>query len=107
MIIGSKQGNKIKLEATRNGFVYKNSYAFYEKSDDICYISEHGIEGDEITEETVTYKYSDFLELATKYVKRNNLKDSPEEIAEELFDSVDWQDPTTLLNDWEMALNED
>jgi len=106
MIIGLIQGNKIELGETENGYVYKNSLAFDKKSDEICYIPELGIEGNIITEETSAYKYSDFLELAIKYIKRNNLKDTPQKIAEKLFDCVDWQHPSTLLDDWEMHLDE-
>ena len=106
-IIGTIKGNKVELGQTENGYIYKNSIAFNNKTDEICYIPELGIEGDTITEDTNTYKYSDFLELGRDYIKRTGLSNTPQDIAEMLFDCVDWQDPSTLLNDWEMDLEEE
>lgn len=101
MITGKLNGNKVEFGETDNGFVYKNSIEFDNKTEKICYIPEYGIEGDVITEESSVYRYSDFLELATNYVKRNNLSNTPQDIAESLFDCVDWQDPSTVLDEWE------
>lgn len=67
---------------TEQGFVYKNEWAFYSHSTDICYIPELGDE---------PYRYQDFLELC-KF----------QEFAEDVFQTVDWQFPETYwdeLND--------
>lgn len=85
---------------TENGYIYKNSFAFYKQTDEICYIPELG-------EDTSVYRYSDFLEMATDYVKRTGLSNTPQDIAEKLFECVDWQHPSTLLDEWEIHLDEE
>lgn len=107
MIIGLIQGDRVELGETDNGYVYKNSFAFYKQTDEICYIPELGIEGDTITEDTSVYRYSDFLEIATVYVKENRLSIMPQDIAEQLFECVDWQHPDTLLTEWEIHLKDE
>ena len=62
------------------GEVYKNSKAFYEKSNEVCYLSELN---------DYKYTYEDFLNIAY----------GSEEVAEFLFDIVDWQSPETLVED--------
>jgi len=107
MIIGELNGLHVELGETENGYVYKNTVEFENKSDKICYIPELGIDGDTITDDTAIYKYSDFLDLATDYIRRNCLRNIlAETLALELFESVDWQHPSTLLGDWEIHLSE-
>ena len=64
---------------TEQGFVYKNEWAFYSHSDEICYIPELG---DEL------YRYQDFLELCEF-----------QEFAEDVFQTVDWQFPETYWDE--------
>lgn len=64
---------------TEQGFVYKNKWAFYSHSDEICYIPELGDE---------PYRYQDFLELCEF-----------QEFAEDVFDAVDWQFPETYWDE--------
>lgn len=74
---------------TEQGFVYKNKWAFYSHSDEICYIPELGDE---------PYRYQDYLELCEF-----------EEFAEDVFQTVDWQFPETywdeLVDDEEFMEN--
>lgn len=63
------------------GEVYKNSKAFYEKSNEVCYLSELN---------DYKYTYKDFL----------NLAHGSEEVAEFLFDDVNYQSPEALLEDY-------
>lgn len=67
---------------TEQGMVFKDFNAFREKTDRICYIPEH----DTFDE---AYTYSDFLKMAT----------GNQEIAAQIFEMVDWQHPTTLLDE--------
>lgn len=64
---------------TEQGFVYKNKWAFYSHSDDICYIPELGDE---------PYRYQDFLELCEF-----------DEFAQDVFETVDWQYPETYWDE--------
>ena len=64
---------------TEQGFVYKNEWAFYSHSDEICYIPEFGDE---------PYRYQDFLELCEF-----------QEFAEDVFQMVDWQFPETYWDE--------
>ena len=65
---------------TDQGEVYKNSKAFYKKLNEVCYIPELSDDG---------YTYEDFLSLTN----------GSEEVASMLFDTVDWQSPSTLLEE--------
>ena len=77
------EDGEIEKGYSEQGMIYKNSKAFYEKLDEICYVPEFNN-----TDEG--YKYEDFVRIAL-----NN-----QSIAEELFDSVDWQSPEVLLEEW-------
>lgn len=78
------EGNPVELrrEFFGQGWVFKDWGAFRDRLDAPCYVPE--------LDDTV-YTRRDFLELC------NN----QEEIAEELFDQLDWQSPSTLFNEWE------
>jgi len=96
----------VEFGETENGYVYKDYGAFYNKTDDICYIPELGLgigsEVHEITKDSSTYTYSQLLEMCKKYVDRNNLDKTAEELVVELFEAIDWQHPGTQLDFWEM-----
>jgi hypothetical protein len=103
MIIGELNGNSVELGYTSNGFCYKNYEAFDAKSDEICYIPEYGLDDenpDTITENTSVYRYKDILKLCEKHIKENGLSGSPTEMAKDVFEMLDWQHPTTLLDEW-------
>lgn len=75
------ENGEIVRGATHQGMVYKNSKAFYEKSDEVCYIPEL---------RDYRYNYQDFLDIAH----------GSEEVAQSLFNIVDWQSPENQINDW-------
>lgn len=89
------------------GWIYKNFEAFKNKTENICYVSEY--DEDEISE-GVGYRYKDFVKMAqefidndkevTEYCKQEET--TAEDIAENLFEMVDWQSPETLIVDWEI-----
>jgi len=97
---------KIEKEYFGQGFVYKNFDAFNNKTDEICYVSEHD---SDVISEGVGHKYKDFVRIGQEFIdsdedvkaycKRENV--SAEGIAEQLFEMVDWQSPETLICDWE------
>lgn len=76
-------GEKIEREFYGQGLIYKNDEAFYdtEHPDMVCYIPELS---------DSKYTRNSFLEIC------NNQP----EIAEELYTSVDWQHPETLMDEW-------
>jgi len=96
------------------GYGYKDEQAFVEKKG-ICYIPEHAfsdmdgksIECDEceVDEEKFDegFTYQDFYNLAKEFVEENEISDehSIETITQNLFDMVDWQYPSTLIDQWE------
>ena len=67
---------------TEQGMVFKDFGAFREKTDRICYIPEN----DTFNE---AYTYQDFMKMSTGNA----------DIANQLFAMVDWQHPTTLLDE--------
>lgn len=75
---------ELQREFFGQGWVFKDWEAFRERQDAPCYVPEF--------DDTV-YTANDFMALC------NNQR----EIAEELFDEADWQNPSTLMNDWENA----
>ena len=73
---------KIEREYFQQGWIFKDCGSFRNNMDAPCYVPE--------LDDTV-YTKKDFLQLC------NN----QEEIAEELFEQLDWQSPSTLFNEWE------
>ncbi len=73
---------EIKREFFRQGWVFKDWGAFRDSMDAPCYVPEL---------DDTAYTKRDFLELCN----------GQENIAEELFNQLDWQSPSTLFNEWE------
>jgi len=106
MIVGEIKGKSVEFGETENGYVYKNYIEFDKKSDKICYIPEFGLNDKNIIDkESYVFRYIDFFNMAKEYVKNNNLNNTYEDIARDIFDLVDWQHPKTLLDEWEMNLD--
>jgi len=74
-----KNMKTIEKFETDNGYCFKD-YKAFESKKGICYVPE-------LTDHK--YTYNDFLEIA-----KNN-----KELAQMLFDFVDWQHPETLYNE--------
>lgn len=74
------ENGEIEKGYTEHGSIYKNSKAFYEKSDEVCYIPDLS---------DVEYTYNDFLTIAG----------GKEDVAEMLFDSAKWEHPETTLDE--------
>ena len=71
----------IERGPTEQGYVFKDEEAYYESSDDkVCYVPELS---DEV------YTKQSFLDIAGE-----------QDLADELFDEVDWQYPETLFEEW-------
>ena len=77
-------GNIIELqrEFFRQGWVFKDWDTFHNRPDMPCYVPEL---------HDAVYTRNEFM----------NLCNGQEEIAERLFYEVDWQSPSTLLDEWE------
>lgn len=75
---------ELQREFFGQGWVYKDWEAFQSHPDLPCYVPEL---------DDVVYTGNDFRAVCN----------GQEEIAEELFEEVDWQNPSTLMNDWEKA----
>lgn len=77
-------GNLVELEREYfgQGWIFKDWEAFRERPDDPCYVPE--------LDDTL-YSRNDFMKMCN----------GQEEIAEQLFYDVDWQSPSTLLDEWE------
>lgn len=109
--IGSidKQGN-IDKEFFNQGFIYKNFDAFKNKSDEVCYISETD---DDVLKEGVGINYLGLVNLCQEFIDRNEdvqeyLKSdegkdtNAQSMAVYLFESLDWQFPSTEIDQWEI-----
>ena len=80
----------IPFENIGQGYGFKSFEAYYAGLNYVCYIPEYCV-----NEETMEldldscYTKADFLELTGSEAK-----------AQDLFDSVDWQHPSSLWNEW-------
>lgn len=77
-----EEGNlEIDRELWGQGEIYRSEEAYFLKPDEICYIPELS---------NTVYKKQDFLDMCNGNVQ----------IANMLFEQVDWQHPETLLSEW-------
>lgn len=78
------EGEVIEREFYGQGMIFKSDEAFYntEHPDRVCYIPELS---------DTTYSRNDFLRACNDQT----------DLAEELYEAVDWQHPETLLEEWE------
>jgi len=85
---------------TEQGYIYKNYEAYENRTGEVCYIPELS---------DTAYTHKDFINIVND--KYNEDKDfanflnqqniSCEKWADSLFELVDWQHPTALLDEWE------
>lgn len=90
---------------------YKNPNAFKQSTEQICYIPENGAvtEVEMLTyslDDATTYKYSDFEKLIDDFLRVNYPSDLANielviEWEQRLFDACQWQDPSTIIDEWE------
>lgn len=103
---------KIEKEFYMQGFIYKNPKAFFEKTDEVCYVPEYSSDSltdKEGVDENYKYTYKDFVRISQKFIddnedvqeycQKNDM--TAEDVAVNLFEFVDWQAPETLIDDWE------
>lgn len=109
--IGKIENNRVIKEYYGQGCIYKNFDAFENRTEEICYIPEHSGEDDEPLEQHATYTYQDFYYMAKEFMINNpdvydwtiSFGYTPQMIAKQLFLSLDWQNPYTLIDEWEQA----
>ena len=105
---------KIEKEFEGQGYIYKNYRAFFEKTDEVCYVPEYStssVEDKETVDDDSKYTYKDFVRIAQKFIDENEdvqeyCKEeelTAEDIAQDIFETIDWQSPETLIVDWEMC----
>ncbi len=89
LLIGSyspERGNEpeiIDRDYYRQGWIFKDEDAFQNRPDDVCYIPELSDE---------KYTRNDILKILA----------GDEELAETMFEELDWQHPESLLEDWQI-----
>ena len=105
------KGMIVKVEHTMNGFVFKDDEAFKNKLDEPCYIPEsafgdfmycddEGINHYAVDDYTSIYTYQDFIEAVKNRFKDVKMsKEEAHEIAQTIFEDVDWQSPESLLDE--------
>lgn len=117
-MIGSKEkvenGTLYHGGSTCEGVVFKDSKAFKQSHDDICYIQEYGFdepyilfESDTDDEERSTmiisgqaWTHNSICDMVKEKLEPSMQdKEFIEYLAERLFDTCDWQSPETLFNE--------
>ena len=95
-----------------DGVVYKDEEAF-KTGNGVCYINEFGFDNDDENsgplfefdmKEAVASELEGNSYTATEGYTREDLIrlcDGNEELAEDLFDHLDWMSPETLMDEWE------
>ena len=109
-------------EVTTNGVIYKNAEAFERKNDEVCYISEGGLQelrgydheltDKEIIKEGIGESYNSILELCREYIDevREALtwhgeseevanEVTPETLVQDVFQSAEWAYISTYLEE--------
>lgn len=109
-------------EITMNGEVYKNTKAFKRKGDEVCYISEYGLQelaeqdheltDKEIVEKGIGESYNSILQSCREYIdevreamvwhgatEKEANKMTSEELAIDIFQSADWAYICTYLDE--------
>lgn len=93
--IKTSEGVSYELEYGGEGYIYKNEDAFLNRPDAVCYIPEYaadGCEGWRVPQNEDCFTHNSLLALC----KGN------EEVCRDLFYSLEWTYPSTLLEEWEM-----
>lgn len=97
-----KRERYFRLDWNGDGWVYKNYREFKEKSHEVCYIPERGVDERYASDVFVpkqylhTYSYWDLLAV----VKKHFDGDMAEKVCEELFCHLRWSYPEVLLEAW-------
>ncbi len=92
--IETSEGVAYELEYGGEGNIYKNEDAFLNRPDEVCYVPEYAAEGCEgwrVPQNEDCFTHNTLLALC----KGN------EEVCWDLFYSLEWTFPTTLLEEWE------
>lgn len=90
---------------TDNGLCYKNEITFHGSDINlICYIPEGAIDDDNFFRIKYAYTREDLYDLVDEHVLRHGLSDSVDQLTEELFDTLDWQFPETIIDQWSESL---
>ena len=96
---------------------YKNPNAFDQSTSQICYIPENGA-GTELgmltysLDDATTYTYADFEKLIADFLGEHYVYESNNirkvlEWEQRLFDACQWQDPSTIIDEWERSIEEE
>ena len=96
---------KVYPGSTMNGVCYKDELAFSEAPLKVCYIPEGAIDDNNYFDDEDSYSRSKLYSLVNKHVIRHGLSNDVDQLTEELFDTLDWQFPETIIDQWSESLN--
>ena len=95
------------LGDTDNGSCFKSPQDFYtSKVDEVCYIPEYGVgdihpnRNEYIRDVYNEFTYADLLELCEAFVKLHDPNQDPRFLVIQLFEQLDCQFPSTVLDEW-------
>jgi len=103
MNYGTIKNGIVELGYNGEGFCYKNLENFTKK-EGICYIGEHGVNEDAsvyVVADSDTYTYEDLVELCKEFKTKNEVEKNIETIVNFLFERLDWQTPSTIIDEFE------
>ena len=89
------EGVFYELEYGGEGNIYKNEDAFLNRPNEVCYVPEYAVEDYENGQVPQTgdcYTHNSLLELCK----------GDEEVCQNLFYSLEWTYPETLLEEWDL-----
>lgn len=93
--VETPEGVFYELDYNGEGCIYKNEDAFLNHPDEVCYVPEYAAEdheGRRVPQTGDCYTRNSLLALCN----------GNEEVCNDLFYSLEWTYPTTLLEEWDM-----
>lgn len=88
---------------------YKNPHAFESQDGRICYIPENGVTTEVsmlryCLKDADTFTYRQLRSIACEFVDKHTIHPPDYEVVNEwtqaLFDALQWQHPTTIIDEW-------
>lgn len=93
--IETPEGVFYELEYGGEGNIYKNEDAFLNRPDEVCYVPEYAAEDRE------DWRVSESSDGCFTHNSLLALCKGNEEVCQDLFYSLEWTYPTTLLEEWD------
>ena len=106
LVNGEIHVDKDRVYPARNseGVCFKDEIKFHSDEYGICYVPYGGIDDDNYYDHRHAYCRADLYNLVDAHLIRYGLSNDVNQLTEELFDSLNWQFPESIIDKWSMSL---